>query len=306
MADPNIIFTLEAVDENARKVCLDARNTIWNPQPSWLSDEGDSTFSSREPTPMYVEPLTRPQLHFTFSDKPKNTSKGFTFGSDERSCDVVIGKKRNGISGCHFCITVDAEGRVILKDISTRGTRVKYDGQGDILKTKFQWIVFPEYKKIIVTTGESITEMRFEIQVTEHSPCDLKRRALLDSYLRKSHTTLPFDLMQIQSQETTAQPSRQDNFRSGHIYIKENLLGMGTFGRVYCVKDVSTGNRYAGKEFHTFLHDWKQEIEILEKLSHVSADVIKYRTTAKCQLTWITRTTLYALLNFLRKLSLCL
>ena len=243
---------------------------------------GPSSFSVLLLVPRVADdmPFTNNLLRDTCS-KGVSTSKGFTFGSDERSCDVVIGKKRNGISGCHFCITIDAEGRVILKDISTRGTRIKYDGQGDFLRTKFQWIIFPEYKKIIIITGESITKTRFEIQVTEHNPYDLKRRALLDLYLRKSRTTLPLDLMQIQSPETTAQPSIEDSSRSGHIYIKEDLLGMGAFGKVYSVKDVSTGNRYAGKEFHTFLHDWKQEIKILEKLSHVSSNVTKCRTTAK-------------------------
>ena len=49
-------------------------------------------------------------VHFAlgFDSKPKDISKGFIFGSDPETCDVLLARgKRPGISGNHFSISVD-------------------------------------------------------------------------------------------------------------------------------------------------------------------------------------------------------
>ena len=284
MADANTIFALDAISPNARTACLDPRNATWSPQPLWLGDDDSSPFSSRDPTPIHLTPSTRSQLLFTFGNEPKDVSKGFAFGSDERKCDVVIGTKRDGISGCHFYITIDADDRVILRDTSIWGTRVTYSGQGDVTKTNFQWIIFPEHE-IHVQIENPITYILFKLQVATPKPHDRERRALLDTYLEKGRNTLPLNLINVQSQETTAQPSRQVTSSSSHLYIKDSILGAGGFGQVYCVRDASSGEQYAGKEFYTFPHEWKQEVDILQSINHVRSRSINYRITANRALT---------------------
>ena len=69
------------------------------------------------------------------------------------------------------------------------------------------------------------------------------------------------------------QPTGHEAPTQGHIYIKDKLLGKGGFGKVYRVRDVSSGNQYAGKVFDRFPQEWKREIKILKRLSHVSTNI---------------------------------
>ena len=275
MVNSNLIFTLTAVDENARQVCLNPYNLIRNPQPSLSNDDGHSVFSNRDSTPLQPQQQIQPQLHFTFDREPRNPHKGFTFGSDDRKCDIVIGKKRrDAISGCHFCITVNAKDRVILKDVSTIGTHVSYDGQGGYCRTNFQWIIFPDYINIIITVRPSAPTIRsFKIKVAKYDPSNTAHQALLDSYLMKGQTALPLSLIHVHNKETTMQPTGYKVPTQGHIYIKDELLKKDGFGKVYRVKDVSSGNQYADKVFDRFPQEWKREIKILERLSHVSTNI---------------------------------
>lgn len=62
-----------------------------------------------------------------------------------------------------------------------------------------------------------------------------------------------------------------DSLQSQHrqpIYLPEEELGRGNFGKVNKVVHVSTSDEYAGKKFHS--GNWKKEVEILSKVSHVS------------------------------------
>ena len=52
------------------------------------------------------------------------------------------------------------------------------------------------------------------------------------------------------------------------IYLPKEELGRGSFGTVHKVVNVSTGDESAGKTFHG--GNWKDEVEILTKISHVS------------------------------------
>ena len=69
------------------------------------------------------------------------------------------------------------------------------------------------------------------------------------------------------------QPTGHEAPTQGHIYITDKLLGKGGFGKVYRVRDVSSGNQYAGKVFDRFPQEWKREIKILKRLSHVSTNI---------------------------------
>src|SRR5205809_121508 len=98
---------------------------------------------------IYTESAHR--LRLTFDQPPKDMQLGFVFGSD-RASDVLFGNKEIGISGEHFCITFDEQRRIVLKDLSTCGTRVSYDGQGKDQprstwdkRDSFTWILFDDY-----------------------------------------------------------------------------------------------------------------------------------------------------------------
>lgn len=88
---------------------------------------------------------TLPCIELRFSDPPR-TSAGLVFGTDPTTSDVILPGLK-GISRRHFALTYkikfdDGRDRLIVRDLgSTYGTIVKYDGKGDRLRSKFDWII---------------------------------------------------------------------------------------------------------------------------------------------------------------------
>ena len=97
---------------------------------------------SRETTPFFNAQIdsgtgTKDKTHahgirLDFEQPPK-TPRPFTFRTDPNLCDVLFGGKgrQHHISGQHFHIAFDAKKRVILQDVSTNGTTVSSDRQGE-------------------------------------------------------------------------------------------------------------------------------------------------------------------------------
>src|SRR5436190_19970934 len=115
--DPNLILSIRAVDPlAAQALCLSH-----NKDRYLHSCGGGFDISSREPTPFSSQELedSYPRLRLTFDKRPKDISKGFVFGSDSKRCDILLGNRRGGVSGEHFCITFNAQGRLVLIDTSS-------------------------------------------------------------------------------------------------------------------------------------------------------------------------------------------
>ncbi len=75
--------------------------------------------------------------------------RGYLFGTDPQACDILLGYRGGkGISGRHFCITFDDQGRVVLRDSSIWGTAVSYDVQAkDEVRHHFSWLLAPGGKE---------------------------------------------------------------------------------------------------------------------------------------------------------------
>lgn len=78
------------------------------------------------------------QLNLTF--RPKNLLKGFIFGTDENTCDVLLQRSRaTGISGNHFSIQIDWDtGNPILSCLSERGISLKDERTGEYVRTLYR------------------------------------------------------------------------------------------------------------------------------------------------------------------------
>ena len=157
MEDPNLIATLIPTDEyklTENAFCLKQNQGRYLP-PTRRIKEGP-TISSREATPAGEHPNndhcnydSTHRLQLTFSEKPKDASKGYSFGTDSKKCDIVLGNRgAHGISGLHFSITFDDKKRLILRDSSTNGTAVSYSGQArKEVRHHFTWILNLEKKE---------------------------------------------------------------------------------------------------------------------------------------------------------------
>ncbi|KAK4985842.1 hypothetical protein LTR50_005696 [Elasticomyces elasticus] len=275
MEDPNALLTLIAVSDTAETAFALSHNTHRYSPPSLSRG-----ISSRESTPFpdaheqNGELGSYHRLQLTFDQSPKNIQEGYVFGTDPRVCDVLLGRTRGGgsISGKHFCITLDPQHRVVLRDFSRCGTAVSYDGQGKGQKRScFTWIILQGFEEIEVQL--SGTKFTFQIVLADHKERQSEYLAHVNGFLQKRMTLEdsgsvlpPFGMLDIRSQNTTAASTASRSPTRGCIYILLQELGRGAFGRVYKAVDVSTGTMYAGKAF--CYPGWQAEVEAMKRASH--------------------------------------
>lgn len=297
MEDPKLIATLIPTDaeKRAEKAFRLKHNESRYLKPTEGIPEGPP-ISSREATPATelssdegcnYESTHRIQL--TSGKKPKDPTKGYTFGTNEHLCDVLLGHRgAHRISGVHFCITFDEKKQLILKDCSTRGTSVSYNGQarGEV-RRRFTWI-------LDLRTGDAEYEIKvhvggleFKVELASHDACSVDFEENVERFLEATRTVVPaLDVLGIYSHTTTAQPSQALTPRGRSIYIFGQTLGSGSFGRVEKVIDVSTGSTYARKQFYEprwernenrrrqqkedWLNGVRKEIRIMRENPHVS------------------------------------
>ena len=308
MENPDLICTLIPDDSEKRteRVFCHEHNEDRCLKPSLETE--DPSISSREPTPAPQPPHRDDsickydfayRLQLTFKKKPKDPTKGFAFGTNRQICDVLLRQRGvSFISGLHFCITfdiIDEKICLILRDSSTHGTAVSYDGQAEKeTRHHFTWIL--DLKK---DKGEGHNEnrgrelnvlvqgLRFKIVLASHKTCWAEYCNNLESFLDEYRAALPpLGALGIDSYTTTARPSGTLTPKRLPIYIRERELGSGTFGRVGKVIDVSTGATYARKEFcepqwrknegrrRRQKKDWldqiRREVRIMKDNPHVS------------------------------------
>ena len=265
--DPRLIVTLEAYGTTAER----AWNRPQNQDRCLPASESIEDISSRESTPAVHQPKS--QIQLTFNNKPKDLEKGFVFGSDLRICDIFLGERGAGFSGQQFCITFNERGEVIFKNTSRKKAQVDYNGEDPSRRNQFTWILFGTYKNIKIILGKD--DLIFKIKWPENREfCPAEYEAHRNAYFKERRSALPpLSQLDMESQPTTAVPTvqyspRQEPPGQEPIYLLEEELGRGGFGTVHKAVDVSTGDVHAAKKFHH--GDWKQEVDILMSLSHVS------------------------------------
>ena len=75
-----------------------------------LPEDDDNDIGDSDQSTLTVDPdvLAKAYLALSLDPGPKDFSKGFVFGSDPQTCDVLLAKdKTSGFSGNHFSINVD-------------------------------------------------------------------------------------------------------------------------------------------------------------------------------------------------------
>ena len=76
-------------------------------------------------------------LHLYLTLEPRNLLKGFVFGTDKNTCDVLLGRSRSsGISGNHFSIDIDWDsGDPVITSLTGRGIRLKEESTKQQMRT---------------------------------------------------------------------------------------------------------------------------------------------------------------------------
>lgn len=251
-----------------------------------------STHSSRESTASIddeeepPDPATCPRLQLTFDNGPK-VGQEFVIGKDANCCDIVL-PKHPKISRRHCHLTFDAQRRLVLRDTSTHGTTVSYNGnggqkrqtlvtydnRGQEIRNYFTWILsgkdLPNKTERILI---DIQNIHFAIDVSKHEAHPDLYMKNVDRFLQ-CNDELRIGGLGVQSTTSTAEqshaltPSLQPH---PPIYIDQERLGSGNFSIVKRVWNVSTGFSYASKEiFNMKESEWRREVEILRRVSQLS------------------------------------
>ncbi|KAL9584902.1 MAG: hypothetical protein Q9212_001836 [Teloschistes hypoglaucus] len=224
-------------------------------------------------------------LQLTFSHGPK-AGLGFVLGTNASSCDIVLPPLRdeNGkpvISRKHCYITFDAQRRLIVRDCSSQGTIVEYNGDGGEKRRNFTWIIgghqVPDSIEEIVLQIHN--DLKFQIVVSKPTFPDLFFDNVDEFCVEiAENDELPFGALGLQSGISTAgasgaqTPEQRDGTNipnQNSILLKRKKLGKGAFSVVHHVWDVSTGSDYASKKFrYPKKVNWKREASIMKKISH--------------------------------------
>ena len=234
--------------------------------------------SSREPTPALSvsehgdndNNHDSDRLILTFDDLPRNPQRGWQFGTDPRTSDVLLGHRgTHGVSARHFLVKIDEDRRVVLRDTSTFGTSVSYDGQAEYeVRQNFTWILSLEPGSTN-SLGETVLrpgKLAFRIHFPNHRLGKSEYLSSLQNFINAGRVDLPtVTALGLDSGTTTAIPSHSRTPGQGPIYVNLSLIGQGEFGAVHRVIDVSTGNIYAGKRFR---HPFGNAVKGKRKLDH--------------------------------------
>ncbi|TKA60224.1 hypothetical protein B0A55_13168, partial [Friedmanniomyces simplex] len=207
-------------------------------------------------------------LQLTFTHGPK-ADHGFRI--DANSCDIVVPHAKD-ISRCHCYLTFDKERRLILRDCSTNGTIVTYDGKGGKKRQNFTWILgghrVPDKSETIVIRLHAA--LQFQIVIAKSTFPRLYSENV-DDFLEGIAATvdLPLDALGIQSVASTAAPSGTHTPMQDPILLEQETLGRSAYGVVTRVWDVSTGCEYASKRFTNLdKSDWEKEASLMRQSPH--------------------------------------
>lgn len=190
-----------------------------------------------------------------------------------------------GVSDYHFALTFDDHYRLIVRDLdSTCGTSVMYDKMERGRWRSFDWIVGGSgFLQKVNTIVVKVTQfLQFQLVIPRHDIDSRSYRERVDRFragATDAEQVLDLGRLGPLSRIITVAPSGARTpitSPNRHVTVHKEL-GTGAFGVVYHVWTVNTGEEYARKEPKQGSgHDaqWKTEIVIMKRISHVRAPSI--------------------------------
>ena len=239
----NVFAVLTPIDKrnNARSAFYLPQNAKWLRRVNGGVAEVP-TIDSRQPTPATGPSMDETsdatdRLILTFDELPRDLPNGVQFGTNPRSSHVLLGHRgTQGISARQYNITVDDELRIWLRDYSTHGTAVGYNGQNETEFRKGQtWILCLQpgipniFEEITIHSGH----LAIQVMFPNHEAADLRYLQYLRETLKKSSEAVPpLDGLGLDSNPDTATPSQAQTSTGPDIYFEETRIGCGAFGEV--------------------------------------------------------------------------
>ena len=257
MDDANLILRVFPISDKAVDILKDSHN-----QTRYVEEVSRAAlpdYSSRETTPDIAdvpEEDVNDKRHLELRlDRPPRNKVHYVFGSNPKSCDILVGSKVDGVSDEHFRISFDKREYVTLTDTSKNGTFVTYEGRRETLRRKFTWILFPN-SVIGVRISRDIS---FQIILGQHGARSERYRSNVTKFMKSGCAEMGLSSVEalvarfeIQNREITAAHVLPDALLDEDIYHydEESILGTSNFSTVYRAVNVSSGRVYAAKRYH--------------------------------------------------------
>jgi serine/threonine protein kinase len=229
--------------------------------------------TSREGTPLCE--VERSICALDLIRKPFDPAKGWVFGSDnDEEVDFRLAKNsKTGVSGQHFRISYNPQSKcLVLTNISKHHTLMSSPKIGDDLKVRESMVILSS-EQTEITAGAVTISLRVPNRKVQQ-PAFEKHLA---SYLQELQAALP-RLPGLALEPPQRDPTQRETplvvlgkrNRVPYIIEKEGDLGAGSFGIVSRALDARTGDLYAAKKFRHITPRVRMELDINEKISHVS------------------------------------
>ena len=280
---PNLAFTLVAGNERAKQMWADPYNSSryvpasftrkGRKDPSAGDDSLDvpESENKNDQSKAKGKKDTEPALRFLFNNWPKDFAKGYVLGSDDKSCDALLGDPGDQISEQALAFTFNQQHELVMNVTSDKRTSVTFNEQKVARRTRFSWI-FPRAKRNIRVLVEGVLE--FEVLLPKYgiyNKDEFHRNC--ESFLNSAAGGIPpggdleFNSTAIAGQ-ASGTPSPWEPF-----YLRGTILGSGAYGDVQKVLRMPDGKVFAAKSFKHQDVSFRQEVDMFKKVCrtfHVS------------------------------------
>ena len=224
--------------------------------------------ASRESTPFVAPSMATCALLLTH--KPFDPFTGWVFGSDEERCDFLLTttNKETGVSGRHFGINYNWTSRYLrLTNLSRHHTMMSSPKLGQDIIVRDSRVI-PSGEEVTITAGRVTLVIRVPVRGDYQ---DTFSRAL-DAYHNEVKEAMPrlATLGFGEPLHETPQVVLGKRNRVQYLIEKEGDIGEGHFGTVSKALDPITGDLYAAKRLRKASQSAHHEIELHQRLSHVS------------------------------------
>lgn len=246
--DPNLAFTLKAVNEEAKRIWADSKNR------------------SR-----YVP--AEPALQFFFNHSPKNFDKRFVLGSNYKSCDALLSDPGDSIPEEMLAFTFNKQHQLIMNVVSDHQASVTFKQQKQGNRKRFSWIFPHGDHQIRVKVANGI---EFDVVLPEYGRNKTEFYNNCKQFLGSSTND---DLLSYSIEVDTGAIASYDNETSKRqkpFYLRGRKIGSGSYGDVFQALQMPGGNIVAAKRFHS-TRDFRNEVAMLRKVCEETQHVSTYQ-----------------------------
>ena len=247
--DADIAFTLVARNKKARQMWADPHNSS---RYALLSHDSQGPTASRGSSESqgYEKIDTERALQFRFSEKPNDYAKGFLLGSDDETCDVLIGRASD-LDSEMVAFTYNQQYELIMNVTSIQFSTVKYNDQRSASRQRFSWILPRGQKMINVKVARDAgtgNELEFDVVLPTYD------EGSIDDYHNNCKPFMIPGVGETLIAEVFDENSPAFTNRGGvtvqrpsAFYLRKEELGHGTFGTVHKVQRLPDGKIFAAK-----------------------------------------------------------